>query len=83
MLALAGIEVSEFGAIEVARTADAITPKKRAIDSTKLQNILRSMLCQLKRQVDDDWEVVKQLQVVGIQHVGKKHRFSLFGYYRY
>ncbi|KAH0610188.1 uncharacterized protein H6S33_011715 [Morchella sextelata] len=70
MLALAGIEVSEFGAIEVARTADAIAPKKRAIDSTKLQNILRSMLCQLKRQVDDDWEVVKQLQVVGIQHVG-------------
>ncbi|KAI5844671.1 hypothetical protein DFP73DRAFT_550236 [Morchella snyderi] len=70
MLALAGIEVCEFGAIEVARTADAIAPKKRAMDSTKLQNILHSMLCQLKRHVDDDWEVLKQLQVVGIQHVG-------------
>lgn len=70
-LGLAGAEITEFGAVEVARTADVLVPGKLACDEEKLRDVMAAMLTALLVHVDHDTEASKLLQVVGVQQVGE------------
>lgn len=70
-LGLAGVEIAEFGAVEVARTSDVLASGKRTCDEEKLRDVMAAMLTALLAHVDHDAEAAKLLQVVGVQHVGE------------
>lgn len=69
-IGFAGVETAEFGAIEVARTAGMLNPKKKDKDAQKLMKVMVEMLISLMIHVDNDQNTVRLLQVVGIQQIG-------------
>jgi len=65
-----GHAVAEFGAIEVAKDAEAVSASKTPKDREKLIGIMENMLKALLEAVEWDMSVGRALCVVGIQHVG-------------
>ncbi|CAG8483395.1 8696_t:CDS:2 [Funneliformis mosseae] len=65
----------EFGAIEAGKKWEGKSGRKYIIDSLKLSKTLRDMFVQLAKECDDDEQIVRKLQTVGMLHSG--NRFQL------
>ncbi|CAG8629399.1 11710_t:CDS:2, partial [Dentiscutata heterogama] len=65
----------EFGAIEAGKKWEGKNGKKYITDSLKLSKMLRDMLVQLAKECNNDEQIVRKLQTVGMLH--SANRFQL------